>query len=62
MHYRREINKLGFSPYRGAYRNTTDDRIDGWYLDPKDGRTIDRRGAGFRTLREAYEALRDHLS
>ena len=40
--------------YKG-YRG--DDSLSGWYVDHKDSDTLDRRGPGFATLREAVENI-----
>ena len=46
-----------FDITRGRYIASWDDSIDGWYVDHKDSDTIDRRGTGFSTLREAVENI-----
>lgn len=71
INYKLKIATLGYTASRGAYSGTTtahrihqpmNDNIHGWYLDPLDGRSaLDRRGPGFRTLREAYETLCERL-
>jgi hypothetical protein len=40
--------------YKG-YRG--DDSLNGWYIDRSDSDTLDRRGPGCRTLREAIENI-----
>jgi hypothetical protein len=40
--------------YKGVWG---DDSANGWYVDHKDLDTIDRRGPGFATLREAVEEI-----
>jgi hypothetical protein len=51
----------GYVTRRGDfYNDTTDDHADRWYTD-KIGEPIDHRGQGYRTRREAIEALRDRL-
>ena len=47
----------GWTILRGGYVDTCDDRIDGWYIDPPDTDYWDRRGPGYRTLRDACEAI-----
>ena len=42
---------------RGDYQNTTDDRLDRWYIDPPGADIMDRRGPGFRTLADARAAI-----
>jgi len=53
----KQASKRGFRLTRGAYAGTHDDRIDRWYWDEPDALVIDRRGSGFKTRREAVEAL-----
>ena len=45
-----------FRVTRGAYQGTTDDRADRWYVEDTRSRTVDRRGEGYRTRKEALEA------
>ncbi|MFS0557409.1 hypothetical protein [Brevibacillus sp. 179-C9.3 HS] len=47
----------GYEITRGSYKGTTDDCIDGWYIDDPESTTIDRRGKGHRTLEEAKEQI-----
>ena len=42
---------------RGSYTGTSDDSLSGWYVDRSDADTLDRRGPGFGTLREAVENI-----
>lgn len=52
----------GWTIERGAYQGTTDDRHDRWYVYRIDTHNaVDRRGSGYRTRREALEALDDRL-
>lgn len=53
---------LGYQIVRGSYQDTTDDRLDRWYIDRIDSRTIDRRGAGYCTRRAALDALAEQLA
>jgi hypothetical protein len=46
-----------FDISRGSYIASWDDSIDGWYVDHKDSDTIDRRGPGFSTLKEAVRHI-----
>ena len=46
-----------FDISRGGYIGTSDDSLGGWYVDRSDSDTLDRRGPGFRTLREAVENI-----
>ncbi len=52
-----------FDISRGSYQDDKgyrgDDSLSGWYVDHKDSDTIDRRGPGFATLREAVENIDD---
>jgi len=52
-----EAKKLGYEIVRGSYQNTPDDRLDRWYIQLIDSRTVDRRGPGFRTRRDALDYL-----
>jgi hypothetical protein len=45
--------KKRFSVSRGSYRGTNDDRADRWYVEDDHSRTVDRRGPGYKTKREA---------
>jgi len=57
----------GYTLSRGAYSGTTDDRLDRWYIDriesyDSDGvrsNIQDRRGPGYRTQREAKDAINE---
>ena len=42
---------------RGAYIETADDRINGWYIDRIDADTGDRRGPGYPSRKAAIEAI-----
>jgi len=57
-----EARKLGYEIVRGAYQNTSDDRLDRWYIQLIDSNIIDRRGPGFRTRREALDHLERALA
>jgi hypothetical protein len=46
---------------QGSYIGTTDDRIEGWYVDPVNADTLDRRGPGFDTLAEAVQSINVYL-
>ena len=52
----------GYHVARGAYHGTTDDRADRWYVAHNDDEMIDRRGDGYRTQREAWEAAAEHAA
>ena len=49
----------GYEIKRGAYSGTTDDRIDRWYIEDPNSNVVDRRGAGYRTKKEAAEAAKE---
>lgn len=51
----------GWSIQRGAYKGTSDDRADRWYIDDRTNTTVDRRGPGYATLTEATAAIDDYL-
>ncbi len=57
LNYRREIEKEGYKVARGSFVGTSDDRIDRWYIDHADTPYVDRRGAGYKTLEEAYNSI-----
>jgi hypothetical protein len=43
-----------FTVVRGSYQGTSDDRLDGWYVEDRESRSVDRTGGGFiRTRRDA---------
>jgi hypothetical protein len=42
-----------FTVTRGSYQGTSDDRLDGWYVEDRESRSVDRTGGGFRTRRDA---------
>jgi len=55
----KKARALGYDVTRGGYVGTSDDNADRWYIDS--ATTCERRGAGFRTRREALEYLTDNL-
>jgi len=62
--YRRTYGHYRHKQYdikRGSYIGTTDDRIEGWYVDRVDADTLDRRGPGFDTLAEAVQSINVYL-
>jgi hypothetical protein len=52
-----QARAAGYELVRGSYYGTTDDRADRWYIDLDFVTTVDRRGSGYRTKREALDAL-----
>ena len=46
-----------FDISRGSYIASYDDSLSGWYVDHESSDTLDRRGPGFATLREAVEDI-----
>ena len=63
--YRRTYGHYRHKQYdikRGSYIASYDDSIDGWYVDHKNSDTLDRRGPGFSTLREAIENINQVVS
>ena len=60
-HYRHKQYDIKRGSYAGdRYLNhigTSDDSINGWYVDHKDADGIDRRGTGFATLKEAIDNI-----
>ena len=59
---RLQAHKLGWELTRGAYVDTTDDRIDRWYWDRIDSDVIDRTGAGFVMIADALDCLSRQLA
>lgn len=53
----RQARAAGYTITRGAYQGTPDDRLDRWYVERIDADAHDRRGPGYRTRREALEAV-----
>jgi hypothetical protein len=53
---------LGYVISRGGYVDSSDDSIDGWYVDSEDSEIWDRRGPGYPTLRAARAAIRHTAS
>ena len=49
----------GYWISRGAYQGTSDDRLDGWYVDKIGADYLDRRGAGYATARDAKDEIDD---
>ena len=49
----------GYDIVRGGFIDTSDDRMDGWYVDHRSTSLADRRGPGFPTLQAAVIAI-DH--
>lgn len=47
---------------RGAYYGTPEDRADRWYYRSVTAETIDRRGPGVATLREARAEIDHRIS
>ena len=47
----------GYVIERGDYVDTSDDRIDRWYMADPDSTVVDRRGSGFGTLAEVKQAI-----
>ena len=52
-----QAKQLGYYVERGAYTGTGDDRADRWYIGSYASPAVDRRGQGYRTKREALEAI-----
>jgi hypothetical protein len=46
-----------YYPVRGAYVDTTDDRMDRWYIEDRESTVVDRRGPGWATRRECEEEI-----
>jgi hypothetical protein len=56
-----EARKAGYEIVRGSYVGTNDDRADRWYIQRIESNTIDRRGDGFATKRDALDTLSERL-
>jgi len=56
-----EARKLGWEIVRGAYWGTCDDRADRWYYQRIDAREVWRLGSGYRTRKEALQALTEWI-
>ena len=52
-----QAKQLGYYIESGSYVGTTDDRADRWYIGSYASPAVDRRGQGYRTKREALEAI-----
>lgn len=52
-----QARKYGYEVNRGSYLDTTDDRIDRWYVERVDASAVDRTGRGYRTRREALDEV-----
>lgn len=57
-----EARAAGYEVVRGAYRGTTDDRLDRWYIELIDARIISRLGSGYSTRADALWALTERLA
>lgn len=57
-----EARDAGYAVVRGAYRGTTDDRLDRWYIERTDSRVISRLGSGYSTRADALWALTERLA
>lgn len=53
MNYRREIEKLGYTVMRIGYWFG----VQRWYIGHSTADCVNHRGAGYKTLREAYDAI-----
>ena len=58
----RQAIRRGYRLTRGAYSGTSDDRIDRWYWTYDGEDSIDRRGSGFVTKRDALKSLSQNLA
>lgn len=56
-----QARELGYQLTQGAYSGTSDDVIGTWYAERLDSDTVDRRGRGYATKREALDMLRQAL-
>ena len=51
QHYR------GYTISRGDYTDTTDNRLDRWYVEPDESTVVCRIGRGYATLAAAKSAI-----
>jgi hypothetical protein len=51
----------GYVIERGDYIGTSDDQIDRWYVTDPESTTVDRRGNGYRTIRDAKQVINQRL-
>ena len=57
-HKQFDISRGSYIRKRGPWAiGTSDDNIEGWYVDHKNSDTLDRRGPGFSTLKEAVRHI-----
>lgn len=57
-HHGYDISRGSYIRKRGPWAiGTSDDNIDGWYVDSVNSSTLDRRGPGFSTLKEAVRHI-----
>ena len=56
-----EAREAGYEITRGSYSGTSDDNIDRWYIQRIDTDTVDRRGYGYPTRKDALLALEEYL-
>ena len=47
----------GYTIARGDYIDTTDNRIDRWYVEPEDSPVVCRLGRGYATIAAAKSAI-----
>lgn len=57
-----QAKRLGYTLTRGDYPGGTDDRAEGWYWQYAGSETVDRRGKGSDTKREALIKLTERLA
>lgn len=62
MMTRKQARKAGYEINRGSYVGTTDDRRDMWYIQRTDANAVDRRGQGFRYVKDALQYLSEKLA
>lgn len=55
----KQAQAQGWHIVRGAYAGTTDDRADRWYIQHDSDTEVDRRGSGYRTKRDALDAIEE---
>jgi len=56
---RRQALRYGYEVNRGSFIDTPDNRADRWYIELVDSCSVDRRGEGYRTVREALQQIEE---
>lgn len=57
-----DARKAGYEIVRGSYVSGSDDRAQDWYIQRIDADHVNRLGRGYRTRKDALEALAKRLA